>query len=517
MTSDRLIFAEDSAGDQVAEREPDPWKLMIIDDDRDVHALSRLVLRNFRFEGRTLRFIEGYSGSDAQRLIQEHPDTAVLLLDVVMETDQAGLDVVRFIRETLGNRLVRIILRTGQPGFAPQQQVIMDYDINDYKEKIDLTDLRLVTAVITSLRSFRDLMIIEHSRQGLRKIIHATGSLFEVRSIKTLATGVLTQLVSILGLDESALYAQASGFAVNGESGLMRLYAGTGRFAACEGLPLEEAVDQEVLGQVRQALEREESLFFGNAYVGCFRTMQGSVNLLYLKGMGDLGEWDQELIRLFAANVGLAFDNLLMHREIFATQQDLTFALGELIEARSNETGNHVRRVAESARVLGRLAGVEGDELDLLWLSAPLHDLGKIGIPEEILKKPGQLENGEWTVMREHAILGAQLLKDSNRRILRMAGTIAAQHHERWDGAGYPQGLQGEEIHLFARIVSLVEVFDALSHERTHKKAWPLESTLEFIRNARGKRFDPRLVDLFLDNLDEFLAIRDRYEDRKAG
>lgn len=490
-----------------------PWKLMIVDDDQDVHSLTRLVLRQFTFEGRGVDFVQGYSKADAERLMQAHPDTAVLLLDVVMETDHAGLDVVRFIRETLKNRFVRIILRTGQPGYAPEQRVIMDYDINDYKEKTDLTDTRLSTSVITSLRSYRDMMIIEKNRQGLKKIIHATGSLFEPRSLKKLATGVLGQMVSILGLDESALYAQASGFAVNGDTGRMVLYAGTGRFSELEGQAVEAVVEGAVMAQIQMAMERQTSIFHDNVFIGYFRTRQGSVNLLFLKGIGTLGEWDQELIQLYSANVGLAFDNVLMNREIVATQQDLTFALGELIEGRANETGNHVKRVAECARLLGRLVGLNEEALELLWLAAPLHDLGKIGIPESILKKPGLLENGEWVLMKEHAILGAQMLKGSNRRILQMAGVIAVQHHERWDGAGYPQGLKGEEIHLFARIVSLVEVFDALANERIHKKAWSMDRTMEFIFNAREKRFDPRLVDLFVEHQDEFLAILKSYPD----
>ncbi|MBF0189639.1 MAG: DUF3369 domain-containing protein [Magnetococcales bacterium] len=518
MSGNALLFADDPGpvggkSPAAPARNLRPWKVMIVDDDPDVHALSCLVLRQFSFEGRGLAFVHGYSRLDAQRLMAEHPDTAVLLLDVVMESDHAGLEAVGFIRETLKNRFVRIILRTGQPGYAPEQKVILDYDINDYKEKADLTDIRLTTAVITSLRSFRDMMIIEHNRRGLKKIIQATGSLFEPRSIKKLAAGALTQLVSILGLDESALYAQASGLAVNGDSGSLLLYVGTGHFSDRVGEPLENVVDPATLESIHQSLERQESLFENDCFLGYFRTRQGSVNLLLLKGIGSLEEWDRELVRLYAANVSLAFDNVWMNREIFETQQDLTFTLGELIEGRSNETGHHVKRVAEFSRLLGGLAGLGEDDLELLWLAAPLHDLGKLGIPEAILKKPGELDSAEWELMKDHALLGARMLQGSNRRIFRMAGVIAVQHHERWDGAGYPLGLKNEEIHLFARIVSLVEVFDALAHERLHKKAWSLESTLEFIRNGRGKRFDPRLVDLFLENLDEFLRIRAQLAD----
>ncbi|MBF0260867.1 MAG: DUF3369 domain-containing protein [Magnetococcales bacterium] len=316
-----LLFADEAAprpsdGAGRASK-PQTWKLMIVDDDPDVHALSTMVLRTFRFEGRGLRFLHGYSRADAERLMCENPDTAVLLLDVVMESDQAGLEAVHFIRQTLRNRFVRIILRTGQPGHAPEQRVILDYDINDYKEKTDLTDIRLTTAVITALRSYRDMMVIEQNRQGLQKIIQATGSLFEPRSIRKLANGVLTQLVSILGLDESALYAQASGFAVNGDSGRMVLYAGTGRYRDRIGETVEAVVDADTLALIHRSLENRESLFEGERFVGYFQTRQGSVNLLHLRGVGPFEEWDRELIRLYSTNVGLAFDHVLLNREIF--------------------------------------------------------------------------------------------------------------------------------------------------------------------------------------------------------
>ncbi len=518
MSTDDLVFATDRVPPPPVESgvpaQRSPWKLMIIDDDTDVHTLTRLVLRQFVFEGRALEFVSGYSQADAHQLMALHPDTAVLLLDVVMETDHAGLEAVRYIRDTLKNRFVRIILRTGQPGYAPEERVIMEYDINDYKEKTDLTDIRLGAAVVTSLRAYRDMMIIEKNRQGLKKIIHATGSLFEPRSIKTLATGVLDQLVAILGLDESALYAQTAGFAVC--EGDMILYAGTGRFGEYEGHFLTDVVDDSVMAPIRLAMEAKQTIFQDNIFVGYFQSRQGSVNLLYLKGIGRLEEWDRELILLYAANVGLAFDHVLLHRELFSSQEELTFALGEIIEERANESGFHVQRVAAMSRLLGVKVGLSEADLEQLWLAAPLHDLGKVGLPETVVCKPSLLQDVEWDLVKEHPILGAQMLKGSNRKILQLAGVIAVQHHERWDGAGYPQGLSGEGIHLFARIVSLVEVFDALAFERVHKRAWPLERTVAFIRNARGKRFDPHLVDLFLENLDEFLLLVEKLTARAA-
>lgn len=168
--SDELIFAEEGVPPSERERIADSdgtWKIVIVDDQEDVHSVTRLVLDDFAFEGRKLTCLSAYSGREAKELILEHPDTAVMLLDVVMETNRAGLDVAQFIREEAKNRFVRIILRTGQPGEAPEREVVTELDINDYRQKIELTADGLVTSVTTAIRSYRDLKIIEEGRRGL--------------------------------------------------------------------------------------------------------------------------------------------------------------------------------------------------------------------------------------------------------------------------------------------------------------------------------------------------------------
>ncbi|MBF0455450.1 MAG: DUF3369 domain-containing protein [Magnetococcales bacterium] len=517
---DDLIFADDDGdgGEEgfdmpSLERKVVPWKVMVVDDDEDVHAMTQLVLRNFSFESRPLEIISGYSGADAQRLMRENPDTAVLLLDVVMESDQAGLDAVQVIRQQLNNRFVRIILRTGQPGQAPEQDIITTYDINDYKEKTDLTEQKLITTIISSLRSYRDLRTIEKNKRGLEKILEATGTLFKPRSIEKLATGVLSQLVSILGLDESAFYLHSSGFAASQKEGGYILYAGTGRYRDLLGQPLESVVSAEVASQIKQADEQEKTLYGPDSYIGFFKSRGDSKNILFLNGPRSLSDVDRRLIEIYSSNVGLAFDNIYLNQEIIDTQKDITFTLGELIEARSNEAGNHIWRVAYGARFIAEKLALPEDEIDLLWLASPLHDLGKIGIPDQVLKKPGALEPDEWALMQDHANIGYQILKGSNRKILQVAATIAIQHHERWDGKGYPQGLKGEEIHLYARIIALLDVFDALSNDRCYKRAWERDRVLQFIDGAREKRFDPKLVDILLENLDDFYRIQERYSD----
>ena len=207
---------------------------------------------------------------------------------------------------------------------------------------------------------------------------------------------------------------------------------------------------------------------------------------------------------------------MTLNREMIDTQRELLATLGEVIETRSHETANHVRRVAAYAALLGEKYGLGPEEIMFLEAAAPMHDIGKIGIPDSILNKPGRLNPEEYESVKHHTVIGQRILHSSDRRLLAEARNIALQHHERWDGTGYPCGLKGEEISLGARICALADVYDALSLNRVYKKAWSREKVLEFIRRERGGMFDPRIVDLFFENLDGIEAIRYRLADTAA-
>jgi len=202
-----------------------------------------------------------------------------------------------------------------------------------------------------------------------------------------------------------------------------------------------------------------------------------------------------------------------LNEEIRQTQHEMLSLLGEVGETRSQETGNHVRRVARYAKLLGELNGLHEEQIQLLYSASPMHDIGKIGIPDSILLKPGKLEPDEYNVMKTHAQIGYDIMKKSNRPLLQAAAIIAREHHEKWDGSGYPKALKAEKIHIFGRITALADVFDALSCERVYKKAWTMEKILDFIRSEKGKHFDPKLVDLFLGNIENFIAISQELQD----
>ncbi|WP_019616123.1 HD domain-containing phosphohydrolase [Psychromonas ossibalaenae] len=200
-----------------------------------------------------------------------------------------------------------------------------------------------------------------------------------------------------------------------------------------------------------------------------------------------------------------------LNQEIIETQKEIVYAMGEIGETRSKETGDHVRRVAEYSELLALLNGINKDEAELIKLASPMHDIGKVGIPDAVLKKPGKLDKDEFKIMKTHAEIGFNLLNHSSRPVLKTAAVIAYQHHEKWDGSGYPQQLTGENIHIYGRITAVADVFDALGSARVYKEAWPLDKILELFKQQRGVHFDPKLVDLLLENLPLFLTIREKY------
>jgi len=203
-----------------------------------------------------------------------------------------------------------------------------------------------------------------------------------------------------------------------------------------------------------------------------------------------------------------------LNREIEETQKEVVFTMGAIGESRSKETGNHVKRVAGYSKILALAWGLKEAEAEMLKQASPMHDIGKVAIPDAVLNKPGKLNEEEYQTMREHAQLGYEMLRYSNRPLLLAAATVAYEHHEKYDGSGYPQGLKAEEIHLYGRITAIADVFDALGSDRVYKKAWKDEDIFALFRSEQGKHFDPKLIDLFFDHIEEILKVRETYKDQ---
>ncbi len=194
--------------------------------------------------------------------------------------------------------------------------------------------------------------------------------------------------------------------------------------------------------------------------------------------------------------------------EIEMNQKEMIAILTELMEVTSDETGQHLKRVANLSRLLAKYhPSISQEEENIIYHAAPMHDIGKIAIPLEILHSPNSLNNEQRAIMKTHTTLANRFLKHSKRKFIKGASIIASQHHEKWDGSGYPEGLAGEDIHIFGRIVALADVFDALTHERHYKKAWTIEESVNYIKKEKGIHFDPLLVEILIDKIDEVTQI----------
>lgn len=302
--SDDLIFIDEPASAAALQG---TWPLAIVDDDPEVHSVTELALSDFRFGGRGLTFLHAYSGEEAQAMLRAHPEVALVLLDVVMETERAGLKVVEFVRNELKNHFIRIILRTGEPGQAPELDVITRYDINDYKNKTELTRTRLFTTVYTGLTTYRDLVALEANRRGLEKVIEASAHIFEMRSMAQFTQGVLEQLSALLFLGHDSVMVHCSGVAAEGQ-GALRIVAATGSYAPLLGHDARAVLPSLVIERI-EAARTSDSLVYGTDYF--VRDQKNGDELIFYIGADvPLSVPDRRLVDLFCQNAAIAHRNI---------------------------------------------------------------------------------------------------------------------------------------------------------------------------------------------------------------
>lgn len=510
LADEPLIFSDDSS--ELEERSS--WKILIVDDELEVHTVTKLVLSNYLVLDRSIEFRHAYTALEAQKIFTEESDIAVVLLDVVMESDDAGLQLVEYIRNTANNKKVRIILRTGQPGQAPEERVIREYDINDYKEKTELTAIKLKTLVHSAVRAYRDIITLEQTRCSLEHVIHSSTKIFAARNLNQFSKHALNQCVDLLDMGRHDLNEKlGDGFVAGHSEDGYFVELATGDFAAFQdNFSIELPI--EVQNKLQKTLDAESNQYFDDAFVAYFDDEVRKVpHLMYVSVHHPLTVLERNIIELFGRNASIAFQNLVLKRDIEETQKEIVCLLGETVETRSKETGGHVRRVADISKLLAIESGFSEEDAELVKFASPLHDVGKIGIPDSILHKPGKLDPDEWEVMKTHVDIGYEILRSSDKPVLQYGAIIAYEHHERWDGKGYPRGLFGEQIHILGRITAVADVFDALSSKRCYKEPWAIGDIIRYFEEQKGLHFDPTLVDILFDKLDEVIAIRERHPD----
>lgn len=480
----------------------DTWKILICDDEEDVHTLTKTVLKNFIYKDKKLEFISTYNANDTTEAVKNNDDIVLVLLDVVMESDDAGLKVVKAIREDLNNQHIQIVLRTGQSGLVPETKVVMEYAINDYKEKTELTSKKLITTIITAIRSYENIRALTQSKSKIETLNYDLKKL-----VNSLDKNVITCKVN----DEGKL--------IYVSRALCRAF----EYEADELLGnktinyIHPSFDKNKYEEIKKAY-KEYSAWKGEVQ---FKTKTGKSLWTYAKReieYDENGNFLNYIIILQDITAQKDFQQAvqeieILNEEIIDTQKEVIFRLGAIAEARSKETGMHVKRVAEYSKLLALYYGLPKDEVDIIKVASPMHDIGKVAIPDNILNKPGKFTPEEFEIMKTHSQIGYEMLRNSDKPILKAAAIIAHQHQEKFDGSGYPQALSGENIHIYGRITAVADVFDALGSDRVYKKAWEDEKIFDFFKDQSGRHFDPQLIDLFFEHMDEFLTIRDKFKD----
>ncbi|MCP4324514.1 MAG: DUF3369 domain-containing protein [Psychromonas sp.] len=506
-------LAEEDSGIEVI-TDKQYCNILIVDDEEDIHASTKLTMKRFTFEDKEMRFFSVYSAQEAQELLNKGERYSLILLDVVMETENAGLDLARYIRLELKNRFSRIILRTGQPGVAPEQSVIRDYDIDGYKYKTELRKQDLESAFYTSLRAYRDICQLQKHREILELVIESIANISQVGDLLNFAGAVLAQIKLVLNLSSTKMLVEShEAFAISQMEDRLNMFSSNGdelkiiQHSDISMLPNQERVLFE------NALKVKHNFHNDHYYVYYHHSERGYDTIFAFETNHALKKEEVDMIDLFLRNVLLSYENLLLVNAYQETQELAITLLGGTMESHSKETGEHVVRVGLFAALLAKLNGEGKYFCERIRLAAQLHDVGKVGIPDHLLKKEGPLSDEEWLEMKQHVLKGWDILQGLDNAIIKMASNIVLDHHEKWDGSGYPNGKAELNISLEGRITAIADVFDALCSKRCYKEAWLLADAKNEIENCAGRQFDPDLCQLFVDNFQLFADIYNQHPD----
>ena len=352
---DVLHLIDDSGAAPVASTAR-KWKVAVIDDDHAVHEGTRFALSDYNLNGQTLEILSAYSAAEGRKLMRAHPDIAAVLLDVIMETDAAGLDLVEYIRNEIKNETVRIILRTGQPGQAPERRVIVQYDINDYKAKTELTADKLFTSLTAALRSYQQLERMVQTRRGLEIIIDAASTLYDFKSMQRLAEGVLTQLASLLNVDCAGILVLRD----DGGAGTdFSVLAGSGCYSRFIGSSGSKSLDADLRQMVEAAFQRRKNEFADHRTVLYLRTGSGREVVVLLQAERPLSDTDRALVEIFSSRLSIAFDNVILYQQLHEANTQLE----ERVAQRTRALMQANRRLSSQWMRLQRANGFKNEIL----------------------------------------------------------------------------------------------------------------------------------------------------------
>ncbi|MCU4674697.1 DUF3369 domain-containing protein [Catenovulum sp. 2E275] len=481
------------------------WKVLVIDDDKFIHQVTLLVLKNLLIENKNIRLYSAYSAQQAKQILSQHKDIALAFIDVVMETHDAGLTLIRWIRETLNNHSIRIILRTGQDSHTLEEYAIKTYDINDYKDKAELTANKLISTTYTAIRSYRDIINLENQLTQLNVLIKSAANDCLSESAHEFSNHTFIQLIDLLTISNDALHVLKLEPSIVSQQEQFQILGQQGEFTQLNAL---KDLPPQVYALICRSFKQKKTLSHQNYQIIFSAQSEYSQSVFVLKDPIKLTQFQLSSLNLYLVNMALNFENISFKLQMEAAQIELIRVLSDAIETRSPCAGEHGKKVALFSQKIAELFGCEQKICSAIAYAAPLHDIGKIMVPESILNKPAKLDQNEWQIVKQHSSAGANLLAHSQYPLTQTAVKIAQAHHESWDGTGYPKGLSADEIPLEARIVCLADVLSVLAEPSCYRQAWPMDKIKDYVTEQSGKKFDPTLAKLVIQNFDTFKQIQ---------
>lgn len=499
-------------------------RILVVDDEEVIRELLRDILTDEGFEVATAA-----NGRMALDLLENSSGVVAVFTDIMMpEVD--GIELIRRVRH-LDPSVVCIVM-TGYATLDTARAAVKEGAYDYVLKPFNLSEIKM--AVTNALERRR--LSTENARLlEITELFNISETIASIREEQRLLDYVLKAALNRVGARRGSV------MTVSADGGRLTVASSVGLPAALRDASVNMAnsisgwvaenvqplfvpdiqqhpdvrrMSQQLRGHsfISVPLERKSALLneFGMGVMPAPRVI-AVLNVTEKDAENEFSESDLKTLSIIANHAAAALENVRLLKDMEDAQRETLFTLGEITETRSRETGNHVKRVAEYSKLIALRCGLVAEESEVLRLASPLHDVGKVGVPDAILNKPGKLTVQEFEVIKGHTLIGYDMLKHAKGRVLQAAALIALHHHERFDGTGYPHGRNGRDIHLYGRIVGVADVFDALGVKRVYKPAWELDRILDYFREERGKHFDPELIDVFFANLEEILHIRDDF------
>jgi len=462
------------------------WKVLIVDDEPLVHQVTKSVLTNITIDGRKVEFLSAYNAQETMGIMRRHDDIAVIFLDVVMETPDAGLTICRDIREKLNNDAVQIILRTGQPGSNPENDIVLKYKINGYKDKTELSAQKLFTCLVSALRSYQDLVNIKKSSVGLSKVIAATQQLNQNNSVPLFMDGVLSQVVTLIDNCKHSFVFEVNSPIERPET--VRIISSFGEEQIDKFEDFKYSLHKRILTEENVAQPSTTSKDF----IQYFNFGKQYRYALFLETDRELTTLDLELLSLLSSNIQISLDNLNSYQHIINSQQEVIAQLFGVLRAQVNGGISSISVILNLALQLCVDAQIGKDNIRLI---------------ETLLS------------FNHHSFLTANekprlLSTDDNGVNKNTLSLVLQQLNERFDGTGHPNNLTGDNITLPAKVITLASIFESLLSDRGYKDALTFDASISIIEQQSGKHFDPRLVDCLINNKEQYKKLVEKY---KAG